>query len=366
MTKREQFLKVLQTDVPSICGKQLIIWGMGNTARLYQEGLRRLEKEGFCIYAYCDSHVKEPLFYGKPAIRPEELRKVQNACVMVCTPTPSLIAEIGKRLDAMQLEWHLLDEVILKLHADKVMACYDKMEDAVSRQVYSDVVTAHINGTYLQGTPDSLRDAYFALEQFGAEDAGEVLVDCGAWVGDTIERYIWNTCGLFEKIVAFEPDADNFAAIQRRLERLNKEWNFEETKIMAYPFGVSDIDTQMAFEPYQNGLGSKFVWGGKNPDGKGLCRTVTLDGFLKERYSFLKADIESYEYRMLLGAKEGIRKWKPKIAVCIYHNAVDLYEIPLLIHAIEKNYRFAVRHHSHSLAETVLYCWIDEHEAIHG
>lgn len=73
MTKREQFLKVLQTDVPSICGKQLIIWGMGNTARLYQEGLRRLEKEGFCIYAYCDSHVKEPLFM-------ESQPSVQKSC----------------------------------------------------------------------------------------------------------------------------------------------------------------------------------------------------------------------------------------------------------------------------------------------
>ena len=46
----------------------------------------------------------------------------------------------------------------------------------------------------------------------------------------------------------------------------------------------------------------------------------------------------------------------------VFHNVVDLYEIPLLIHAIEKDYRFAVRHHSRSLAETVLYCWIGEHE----
>lgn len=27
----------------------------------------------------------------------------------------------------------------------------------------------------------------------------------------------------------------------------------------------------------------------------------------------------------------------------VFHNVVDLYEIPLLIHAIEKDYRFAVR-----------------------
>lgn len=365
MTDRERFLKALQTNVPSIDGKQLVIWGMGNTARLYQEGLRRLEKEGFCISAYCDSRIKEgqageqaALFYGKPAISPEKLREMEQVCVLVCTPTPGLIAEIGRELDAMQLEWHLLDEVILKLHADQVIACYDRMADEKSRQVYEDVVMAHIHGKYLQEKADSLADAYFALEPFSAEDAGEAFVDCGAWIGDTVERYIWRRGGMFQKIVAFEPDAGNYAAMQKRLERLNREWNFAEGKITAYPFGVSDTSAAMAFESYQDGLGSKFVGGGKNPSGEGVCQAVALDSFLTEPYSFLKADIESYEYRMLLGAKNGIRKWKPKIAACIYHNAVDLYEIPLLIHEIEKNYQFAVRHHSRTLEETVLYCWI--------
>lgn len=367
MTARDQFLQILQADVPTIDGKELIIWGMGNTARLYQEGLHRLEKEGFCISAYCDSRIKtgnegekEPLFYGKPVISPGELRNIKNACVLVCTPTPALIAEIGRELDLMQLEWHLLDEVILKLHASQVMECYDRMEDEVSKQVYQDVVAAHISGTYLNGEPDSIDSAYFALAPFNADDAGEVFVDCGAWIGDTLERYIWKRCGMFQKIIAFEPDPGNFFAVQKRVERLNREWNFAEGKIAAYNVGVSDTYAELAFESYQDGLGSKFMGEGKNPDGKGLCRTVTLDDFLTEPYSFLKADIESYEYKMLSGAKNGIRKWKPKIAVCIYHNAVDLYEIPLLIYEIEKKYKLGVRHHSHTLAETVLYCWVDD------
>ncbi len=268
MTDRERFREALQADMPSIGGKKLIIWGMGNTARLYQEGLQRLEKEGFCISAYCDSRVKEgqeggqaPLFYGKPVISPSKLRDIKDACVLVCTPTPSLIAEIGKELDSMQLEWHLLDEVVLKLHAGEVMECYGLMEDEVSRQVYQDVVTAHINGTYLQGNPGRISDAYFAFGQFSKEDEREVFVDCGAWVGDTLERYIWKRSGMFQKIYAFEPDEGNYQAMQKRVERLNREWNLSEGKITAYPFGVSDTDTELAFETYKNGLGSKFVGG---------------------------------------------------------------------------------------------------------
>lgn len=86
-------------------------------------------------------------------------------------------------------------------------------------------------------------------------------------------------------------------------------------------------------------------------------RLVSLDEYLTEPYTFLKADIESYEYKMLLGAGQGIKKWKPLIAVCIYHNAVDLYSIPLFIKSMAKEYKMAVRHHSGTLADTVLYCW---------
>lgn len=74
--------------------------------------------------------------------------------------------------------------------------------------------------------------------------------------------------------------------------------------------------------------------------------------------SFLKADIESYEYQMLLGAEKGIKKFRPLLAVCIYHNAVDFYSVILLIKKMVPEYHFAVRHHSENLDETVLYAWI--------
>lgn len=361
--RRNKFERILKNDVPSIEGKKIVIWGMGNTARLYQQCFIRLESEGFEISAYCDSSVKDGgkagLFYGKPVLSPSELRKQEDICVLVCTPTPDTIKEIGNKLDSMGMEWRLLDEVILKMHAKQVMACYDLMADDKSKEVYADVITAHLKGEYLQEEQESLSDAYFALKPFCSENENEVFVDCGSWVGDTIERFIWKRSGLFKKIIAFEPDPVNYQAMTTRVKRLNAEWNFPEGKVLAYPYGIADKEQEGVFETYGNGLGSKFVGGGIKPAGKDLCRMVNLDSFIKEPYSFLKADIESYEYRMLLGAKDGIQKWKPKIAVCIYHNAADLYEVPLAIYAMEGDYHMAVRHHSGTLADTVLYCWMD-------
>lgn len=104
------------------------------------------------------------------------------------------------------------------------------------------------------------------------------------------------------------------------------------------------------------GFGSRFV---ESKERENRCKLVALDDFLTERYSFLKADIEGYEYKMLLGAKKGIERYKPLLAVCIYHNPVDLYSIPKLIKQMVGEYKMAVRHHTYTLTDTVLYCWCD-------
>jgi hypothetical protein len=68
-------------------------------------------------------------------------------------------------------------------------------------------------------------------------------------------------------------------------------------------------------------------------------------------------DIESYEYRLLLGAKETITKFAPKLAICIYHNSVDFYSIPLLLRSLNSSYKFSLRHYSPNLSETILYAY---------
>lgn len=56
---REAFKELLFHGIPQTEGKRLVVWGAGNTAQLYAEGLERLEKEGFFIHAYCDNDPKK-------------------------------------------------------------------------------------------------------------------------------------------------------------------------------------------------------------------------------------------------------------------------------------------------------------------
>lgn len=79
----------------------------------------------------------------------------------------------------------------------------------------------------------------------------------------------------------------------------------------------------------------------------------------QEKATYIKADIESFEYDMLCGAKETIQRYRPRLAICIYHSAADMYKIPLLIKEYCPDYKFSIRHHSTTLSETVLYAYPD-------
>lgn len=69
-------------------------------------------------------------------------------------------------------------------------------------------------------------------------------------------------------------------------------------------------------------------------------------------------DVEGAELESLKGASGTIQRYKPKLAICIYHKPEDMTEIPLYIKSLVPEYKLYVRHHSNSIAETVLYAII--------
>jgi hypothetical protein len=83
------------------------------------------------------------------------------------------------------------------------------------------------------------------------------------------------------------------------------------------------------------------------------------DYFEKQKVNFIKADIESYELDMLQGAESIIKRDKPLLAICIYHNASDMYTIPLFVKMLCPDYRIKIRQHSYRFDETVLYAYTD-------
>lgn len=352
----EEMLK----ESEDLSGFRFFIWGTGNTTSLYQEGLNRLSSEGrITIEGYCDNNSSKwgTQVFGKRVWAPSELMKIADeVLILVSSPQPEIIKAIGTQLNGLGIKWRHIDDYILKSHASEVLSCFDLFDDEKSKRVYAELIRCRLKGCYPREEFID-RDQYFSFRDYGEYDANEVFIDCGAFVGDTIESYISHKDGTFKKIIAFEPDSQNISAMEARLKRLKREWNISDNKIEIFPYGISDKSAVFFVERYDanNGFGSKIVSG--NGDSVEECKVVSIDETIKEPYTFLKADIESYEYKLLLGAKATIAKYEPKIAICIYHNAVDFYSIPLLLKQINPHYKFAIRHYTHVMSDSVVYAY---------
>lgn len=393
-----QELEEMLSNPPMLKDKKIYIWGTGNTASLYQESLIRLEQEGsLAIAGYVDNNSAKwgGLFGGKPVISPQEFSKLPSKCALICSPQKQVVQAIQQQLQGLSAEGYHIDEVILKSHKDKLLQCLDLLEDTESKETYSHIIACRLANEYPLDQFISTGQ-YFQPREFYQRNPNEVFIDCGAFVGDTIERYVWKKDGVFRKAIGFEPDPDNYRAMEARINRLKKEWNVPASAFEIYPYGLSDKSAYSKIEKdaANNGLGSKIVGlssfpssdaPDKAPKGSGSsetrseeencrgltdsncqehnageeCRIVSIDDFIEEPYTFLKADIESYEYKLLLGARNSIVKWHPLLAICIYHSAADLYDIPLLLHSIEPSYKMKIRHYSNFLDETVLYAWVE-------
>ncbi|MDO4863052.1 MAG: FkbM family methyltransferase [Ruminococcus sp.] len=350
-------IEALLSGLPNIENKRVYIWGAGNTALLFREGLARIPQLKIEAFVDNDPSKHNQCIGNTPIIPADQMIIDSKTFVMICTGQPSAFTAITAQLNEMGVESANIDAAIFGMFREEIKSAYELLDDEESKRVYLGLLESRILCRF---PADDLicSEQYFCFPRFRGAAVGETFIDCGAYVGDSVERYIWSHDGVFGKIIAFEPDRKNFRAMNSRMERLKREWNIDEEMISFYPYGVSNEDSTHYMESYSgnNGFGSKMSeTKGENSE---ECRTVTLAPFITDGNCFVKADIESYEYKMLQGAADAIQKHMPKMAICIYHNAVDFFTLPLLVKSICPTYRLSVRHHSATLSETVLYVHI--------
>ena len=282
----------------------------------------------------------------------------KDALVLICTAVDNTYHEIRQQMEALGFFCCSVDEYIFAQRVPELLECYDSFEDEESRDLYAKLIMwriQHIDPCL----PILPLEQYFAQRGFLLSSNKEVFVDVGAFVGDTIERYLHKREGVFGQIYAFELDKDNYQALKYRIERLKREWGIRDGRIFLANCGIgSQKSSSNLYRPSGTGLGSMMV--DSTADGSELQHIdiVTLDEYFPEqRVDFIKADVESYEYDLLLGGSEIIRRDRPKMAICIYHNATDMYRVMLYLKNLNLNYKFQLCHHSVTKSETVLYAY---------
>jgi len=165
----------------------------------------------------------------------------------------------------------------------------------------------------------------------------DIVLDCGANIG-IFSVYASKKAGM---VYAFEPGKNEIALLYEN-KTLN---NCDNIKII--PKAVLDNSENAKLVPL--GITGGYLANKEKTNKEDALdiETVSIDQFVKkeglEKVDFIKMDIEGSEARALLGAKETLKKFKPKLALSIYHKFSDFYELPLLIKRLNPNYKIKIK-----------------------
>jgi len=238
-----------------------------------------------------------------------------------------------------------------KVHeqADDVRRAFELWSDDRSRQEYVDQVRWRLLLDFDGLANPDAETMYFPRDLFRLR-SDEVFIDCGAYDGDTLEVFMKESAAKFRKIVALEPDPANFTVLERNWRQL---LTAEPHRIEAYPLASGAREERLFFSADGDDA-SRVLSSGVGDVVE--VEAIALDNFLGEPPpTYLKMDIEGSELDALAGASRIIREDAPLLAICSYHKQDDLWKVPLLIHALNPEYRFFLRPHKLEVWDLVCY-----------
>lgn len=250
----------------------------------------------------------------------------------------------------MNLEY--TDMEFIYEHIEQFERAFNRMSDEKSRRIFINILNYKISKSnmYLEKmTTDVDKDErqYFSEDIFDFCNT-EVLLDIGAYTGDTLEAFNKQYKNGWGKYIGLEADKDMFTELKKTVSNLNLEnkceiynlaaWNEKTTLLFDCNAGSSRIDES-------------------SQQGKMAVEADRLDNVLKnKKVSFVKMDIEGAEYNAILGMREIIQQNLPILAICVYHRREDFYNITDLIEDIVPGeYSFFMRQYRYTPTETVCY-----------
>lgn len=350
---RENFVNILKSNT-----RNVYIWGTGQVAQHFYHDMRVL---GGVFQGFVDNnkelHGKE-ICDGLLCINPEELCNIENLLIVVGVGMHSRevfiqLEQMGikEALDATaflmnysftKAEDYSMDDVCSKIN--KVFSC---LGDEKSAKVLYRRIQDYVDFNIELSRPTYFYDIYEPNQYFIKDlitfSPQDVLVDCGAYDGDTLRDFL-RLNKPFAKYIMYELSKKNCDKIIDFTQR----YTGGGKQLLAVNAGVGDVNEEIYYD--DNISATTYSSSGT----KGQLVRLS-DDLCKEQVTFIKMDIEGAEMSALRGAAELIKRCKPKLAICVYHKLEDLWEIPLYIKSLNEDYKIYLRHHTPLYLETVCY-----------
>lgn len=323
--------------------KPILMYGMGNGA---DKILKVCESYGIEIADFfaSDGFVRGHSFHGKVVLSYSQAKeKYRDFIVLLsfASSLPDVIENIKKISEEFELYApdvpvfgdNLFNMEFLEEHREDFEKAYYLLADERSKSVFENIINYKLSGkiNYLFMSDSDEKEVMAELVK---PQNIKRYADLGAYNGDTV-RALMSYTDTLEEVIAFEPDRRNF----RKLSEWAKAVNIP--KISAYKLGAWSHKDILFFDASGNrNANLKAESGAKLTE----ADVDSLDNVAKDfAPDYIKYDVEGSEAEALLGSKNIIAKYSPKLLISIYHRSEDLYMLPLLVNELNKDYKLYLR-----------------------
>lgn len=205
-------------------------------------------------------------------------------------------------------------------------------------------------GTYIDFVLEQYR---YNSDQVSLEvKDGDVVIDAGGCWGDT-SLYFANLVGKKGHVFTYEFIPSNLDVLRKNVE-LNSDLAKRITIVDQPVWDVSDLKLNYI----DNGPASRVSFSALE-GANGQASTLSIDDLVVRhdvrKVDFVKMDIEGAEMRALQGGVNMIKRFKPTLALAIYHDPNDFRTIANWIRSLDLGYRFFLKHATIHTEETILF-----------
>lgn len=322
-----------------------------------------------CNYGYinfdfdyvCDNDSSKwgKLFYGKKCISPDELEGMKGKAVVLIVI--GNYKPVQEQLNKIGIENYNLNDIFCNMYDKKYSADWfksnlskaietlDLFNDEKSKEVYTVAILNRIAPNLSDKEFNDIREIekgqYYNHGIFGF-GKDEVMIDAGAFDGDSALEFIEAVNGDFEKIYAFELQEDKYNKMLKCLDRYKDKIEFINK-------GVWNKSELLNFGNLKNGAYLT------QTESENKTNVISIDEVVKNnKVTFIKMDIEGSEIPALDGSKNVIKIHKPKLAISAYHYLSDLWNIPQKIKEICPEYKIYLRHYTPIVWDTNCYAYV--------
>jgi FkbM family methyltransferase len=225
---------------------------------------------------------------------------------------------------------------------EEIVQAFDTFHDDASKQEYHDQLKWRLSledgilGPHLPHDDIYFLDNIVTIKQ-------EVLVDGGAWDGDTIRDFI--TRDRLEYCYAIEPDPSTVAKLTAFITSSGLS-----SRIEVHPVALWSSCGAIPFNAMGT-MGSQVDFA----NGAIAVECATIDSIVKRPITYIKLDVKSSEVNVIKGAAQTISRDHPVLAISAYHSPQDLWRLPNLIKEIYPDYNVFLRRHDEDCWEIMIY-----------